>query len=61
MLIDPNGKIVQVGHNVRGHSVKGEPNWHAIAVLAPLRELHVPSTNKCGDMFKLSTRARMVQ
>ena len=27
------------------------------AVLAPLREVHEPSTLKCGDMFKLGTRA----
>ena len=61
MLIDSNGKIVQVGHNVRGHSAKGEPNHHAIAVLAPLREVLEPSTMKCGDMFRLGTRAKLKQ
>ena len=61
MLINNLNQPVNVSPALRGHSAKGVPNHFAIAVLAPLREVLEPSTMKCGDMFKIGTRARFVQ
>lgn len=59
MLINHKGAVVEVHQGVHGHSLKGAPNHHAIAVLAPLREvLENSAGHKCGKMFKLETRAR---
>lgn len=61
MLMNQQGKVVSVAPNMHGHDKKGNPNWNAIAVLAPLSEVLEPSTMKCGDMFRLSTRAKLKQ
>lgn len=58
MLLNNLNQPVNVAPDPRGHNAKGIPNPVAIAVLAPLREVLEPSTQKCGDMFKLGTRAR---
>jgi hypothetical protein len=59
MLINAKGAVVEVPQGVHGHNLKGVPNPHAIAVLAPLREvLENSAGHKCGKMFKLETRAR---
>ena len=61
MLLNNLNQPVNVAPSLHGHTVKGVPNPGAIAVLAPLREVLEPSTMKCGDMFRLGTRARFVQ
>lgn len=48
MLINKQGKVVNVPPHVR-----------SAEALAPLREVLIPASNKCGDMFKISTRARL--
>ena len=62
MLFNSKGKVVHVQRGVQGHTPKGQPRWHDIAVLAPLREVLVPTAgHRDGKLFKLGTRARMVQ
>ena len=61
MLLNNLNQSVTVAPTLRGHSAKGVPNHFAIAVLAPLREVLEPSTMKCGDMFRLGTRAKLKQ
>lgn len=61
MLLNNLNQPVNVAPTMHGHSAKGVPNHHAIAVLAPLREVLEPSTMKCGDMFRLGTRAKLKQ
>lgn len=61
MLLNNLNQPVNVAPNLHGHDKKGNPNWKAVYVLAPLREVLEPSTMQCGDMFKLGTRARFVQ
>lgn len=61
MLLNNLNQPVNVAPTLHGHSAKGVPNPGAIAVLAPLREVLEPSTMKCGDMFRLGTRAKLKQ
>lgn len=61
MLVNQHGKIVNVAPNMHGHDKKGNPNWAAIAVLAPLFEFKEPGVPKCGEMFKLGKRARLAK
>ena len=61
MLLNNLNQPVNVAPTLRGHTAKGVPNPGAIAVLAPLREVLEPSTMKCGDMFRLGTRAKLKQ
>lgn len=61
MLVNQQGNIVNVAPALHGHTAKGVPNPGAISVLAPLREVLEPSTIKCGDMFRLGTRAKLTQ
>lgn len=61
MLLNHLNQPVNVAPTLHGHSAKGMPNHLAIAVLAPLREVLEPSTMKCGDMFRLGTRAKLTQ
>ena len=61
MLLNNMNQPVNVNPTLHGHTVKGVPNPGAIAVLAPLREVLEPSTMKCGDMFRLGTRAKLRQ
>lgn len=62
MLMNSQGKQVRVAPHVRGHDSKGRPDRNGIAILAPLRELHVPSTgHKDRGLFKLETRAKVKQ
>lgn len=57
MLIDKQGKTVNVPRGVQGHTPKGQPRWPDIAVLAPLREILVPSQKSSGKLFRLGERA----
>jgi hypothetical protein len=61
MLLNNLNQPVNVAPTLHSHSAKGVPNHLAIAVLAPLREVLEPSTMKCGDMFRLGTRAKLKQ
>lgn len=61
MLLNNLNKQVKVSNTLHGHTAKGVPNPGAIAVLSPLREVLEPSTMKCGDMFRLGTRAKLKQ
>ena len=61
MLLNNLNQPVNVSPALHGHNAKGVPNPGAIAVLAPLREVLEPSTMKCGDMFRLGTRAKLKQ
>lgn len=61
MLLNNLNQPVNVAPTLRGHNAKGIPSPVAIAVLAPLREVLEPSTMKCGDMFRLGTRAKLKQ
>lgn len=61
MLLNNLNQPVNVSPTLHGHTAKGAPNHGAIAVLAPLREVLEPSTMKCGDMFRLGTRAKLKQ
>lgn len=58
MLLNHLNQPVNVSPTLHGHSAKGVPNHFA---LAPLREVLEPSTMKCGDMFRLGTRAKLKQ
>ena len=61
MLLNNLNQSVTVAPTLRGPSAKGVPSHCAIAVLAPLREVLEPSIMKCGDMFRLGTRAKLKQ
>lgn len=52
MLFNSKGQQVQISDRLDSVS---NPR-----IFAPLREVHVPTEKYCGNLFKLETRARVI-
>lgn len=52
MLLNNDGQRVNLSPKLKGKAL--------IAALIPLREVLVPSTGHCNEVFKLESRARII-
>lgn len=49
--------------NTKGQQVTVPDRFDSVSnprIFAPLREVHIPSEKACGNLFRLETRARVV-